>query len=105
MMMNICRGDDFRGFNGHFTRSRGTVASPNLVLWERQHTDDQTIAGCTQVIKSGRESQRNLATAYFNRALAYGHKGDLDHAIADYTQGIQLQSERVQGLHQPRPRI
>jgi hypothetical protein len=28
---HVCRGDDFRGFNGHFTCSRGTVASPNLV--------------------------------------------------------------------------
>ena len=53
-------------------------------------TDDQTIAGCAQVIQSGRENHRDLASAYFNRGLAYGHKGDFDHAVADYTQGIQL---------------
>ena len=70
-------------------------------------TDDQTIAGCTKLIQSGRENQRDLASAYFNRGLAYkaksdlamaytirgvayGLKGDFDRAIADYTQAIQL---------------
>src|SRR5262249_56625111 len=53
-------------------------------------TDDQVIAGCTQVIQSGRASHGNLASAYFNRGLGYRHKGDPDRAIADYTQAIQL---------------
>src|SRR5262249_22792678 len=52
-------------------------------------TDDQVIAGCTQVIQSGRASHGNLASAYFNRGLGYRHKGDPDRAIADYTQAIQ----------------
>jgi tetratricopeptide (TPR) repeat protein len=50
-------------------------------------TDVQTIAGCTLVIQSGRES---LASAYFNRGIAYKNKSDFDRAIADYTQAIQL---------------
>lgn len=53
-------------------------------------TDVETIAGCTLVILSGRESQRNLASAYFNRGIAYKNKGDFDRAIADFTQAIQL---------------
>jgi lipoprotein NlpI len=53
-------------------------------------TDVETISGCTLVILSGRESQRNLASAYFNRGIAYKNKGDFDRAIADYTQAIQL---------------
>ena len=53
-------------------------------------TDVETIAGCTLVILSGRESQRNLASAYFNRGIAYKNKADFDRAIADYTQAIQL---------------
>jgi spermidine/putrescine-binding protein len=43
-------------------------------------TDDQTIAGCTQVIQAGRENKKDLAGAYFNRGLAYKAKSDLDHA-------------------------
>ena len=52
--------------------------------------DDQTIAGCTRVIQSGRENQRDLASAYFNRGLAYGHKGDFDRAIRDFDQAIKI---------------
>lgn len=53
-------------------------------------TDDQTIAGCTRVIQSGRENQRDLASAYFYRGVAYGHKGDFDHAIRDFDQVIKI---------------
>jgi len=53
-------------------------------------TDDQTIAGCTRVIQSGRENQRDLASAYFNRGVAYGHKGDFDRAIRDFDQAIKI---------------
>jgi len=53
-------------------------------------TDDQTIAGCTRVIQSGRENQRDLASAYFNRGVAYGYKGDFDRAVRDFDQAIKL---------------
>jgi len=53
-------------------------------------TDVETISACTLVILSGRESQRNLANAYFNRGIAYKNQRDFDRAIADYTQAIQL---------------
>jgi tetratricopeptide (TPR) repeat protein len=58
-------------------------------------TDDQRIAGCTQVIESEWETQKDVASAYFNRGLAYQHKGDLNRAIADYTQAVQLNPTAV----------
>src|ERR1700745_3147273 len=72
---------------------------------DQNSTDDQTIAGCTAVIKSGRDSQHRLAVDYYNRATrrtpkyaaaynnrgrAYADKGDHDRAIADYNQAIRL---------------
>ena len=51
---------------------------------------DQQIKSCTALIQSGRETAHNRAVAHDNRGLAYLVKGDVDRAIADYTQAIQL---------------
>ena len=51
---------------------------------------DTAIRGCTAVIQSGREDQRNLAIAFNNRGLAYYGKGDYETAIADLTQAVKL---------------
>jgi tetratricopeptide (TPR) repeat protein len=44
------------------------------------------IKGCSNIILR----DPNDATAYHNRAVAYGLAGDLDHAIADYTKAIDI---------------
>jgi len=56
------------------------------------HADpDRQIRGCTQVIERGKkESRKNRAIAYFNRGVAYRKKGEVDRAIADYTEAIAL---------------
>src|SRR5215831_15970700 len=51
---------------------------------------DLQIGGCTTVIQSGKESQKNLSIAFNNRGNAYHAKGDDDRAIADYTMSIKL---------------
>ena len=51
--------------------------------------DDQ-IAGCTAVIRSGIANDKELAALFNYRGVAYKAKGDLDHAIADYTEAIRL---------------
>ena len=51
---------------------------------------DLAISGCTAVIRSGKESPKNLARAFHNRANAYSDKGDKDRAIADYNEAIRL---------------
>jgi tetratricopeptide (TPR) repeat protein len=51
---------------------------------------DQRIDGCSSIIQSGRETQRNLAVAYYSRGLAYYDKGDDDRAIAEYNEAIRL---------------
>jgi tetratricopeptide (TPR) repeat protein len=51
-------------------------------------TDDQ-IAACTAVIDSGIPNDKELAALFNYRGVAYKAKGDLDHAIADYTEAIR----------------
>ena len=50
--------------------------------------DDQ-IAGCTAVIQSGIPNDKELAALFNYRGVAHKAKGDLDHAIADYTEAIR----------------
>jgi tetratricopeptide (TPR) repeat protein len=50
--------------------------------------DDQ-IAACTAVIRSGIPNDKELAALFNYRGVAYKAKGDLDRAIADYTEAIR----------------
>ena len=49
------------------------------------------IKGCSKII----ERDPNDATAYHNRAAAYGLAGDIDNAIADYTKVIEIAPNNV----------
>ena len=58
-----------------------------------QPTADQTIAGCSTVITSGRLSGKDLNVAYINRGIAYHTKREYDRAIQDYDEAIRLDPE------------
>ena len=51
---------------------------------------DRRIAGCTKIIKSGKETPEKLATAFNNRGNAHHNKGDYDLAVQDFDQAIKL---------------
>src|SRR4051812_48241305 len=51
---------------------------------------DERIAGCTQIINSGRARPRDRATAFYRRGQAYFQKEAYDRAIADFTSAIRL---------------
>jgi tetratricopeptide (TPR) repeat protein len=53
---------------------------------------DSVIASCTAII----ERDPNFAPAYFNRGVAYAHKGEHDKAIADYSKTIELDPKVTQ---------
>ncbi|MFL6799112.1 MAG: tetratricopeptide repeat protein [Xanthobacteraceae bacterium] len=53
-------------------------------------TLDQRIAGCSAVIRAGRDKGEKLAEAFQSRAIAYRLKGDYDRAIQDYGHAIKL---------------
>ena len=54
------------------------------------NTPDVSIAGCTKIIKVGKQSVRNIAGAHFFRGNSYQAKGDLKRAVADYNKAITL---------------
>jgi len=57
-----------------------------------QHKDPQVrIKGCSDII----QRNPNDATAYHNRAVAYGLAGDIDKAIADYTKTIEIKPDNA----------
>ena len=51
---------------------------------------DLQINGCTAIIKSKRQSRKDLAGAFNNRCLAYSDKKEFDRAIADCNEAIRL---------------
>jgi tetratricopeptide (TPR) repeat protein len=51
---------------------------------------DQQINGCTESIRSGRWSGKNLAWAYGNRCIAYKDKKQYDRAMVDCNQALKL---------------
>jgi len=52
--------------------------------------DDVAIAACTRAIDSGTYEGRDLSRLHNSRGIAWHDKGDLDRAIADYSEAIRL---------------
>jgi Tetratricopeptide repeat len=72
------------------------VAAPAMGASQKAHEDcdaddpDRNIAGCTRIVEDDAEGDTMRAVAYVARGLAWQAKGDLDHALADYTDAIRL---------------
>src|SRR5262249_35076918 len=80
------------------------VTAPALaagqVDWDACKGDDpdRSIAACTRIIQGRGETAQRLANAHYNRGVAYKDKGDLDRAIADFTEAIRLNPRHVMAL-------
>ncbi len=72
---------------GLWVPARAQQSQDRTSCYDEKNNAEQTIAGCTALIQSGREI---LAVEYYNRGIAWRHKGDNDQAIADYTEAIRL---------------
>ena len=59
----------------------------------KDYAPDIVNAACTEAIRSGRWSGKQLAWAYSNRGIAYVHKGDKDRALTDFNEAIRLNPE------------
>ena len=58
-------------------------------------SDDLAVAACSRAIASGEFRGEELAKIYANRGTEYKNKGDLDRAIADYSEAIRLDPKYV----------
>src|ERR1041385_6001421 len=54
---------------------------------------DAQVAACTRLVSSGRYHGNDLAVYLYNRGVAYGRKGDLDKALADYDRSLAINSK------------
>ena len=79
--------DIFSGGAANAQLSRAWTRCAN----KEKASPDLQISGCTTVIQSGKETQKNRAVAYTNRGNAYLGKKDYDRAIADYNKAIELE--------------
>jgi tetratricopeptide (TPR) repeat protein len=61
----------------------------NMVRCERGNADI-AIGGCTELIQSGWETDRNLAVSFFHRGRAYFRMQDYDRAVQDFDDAIRL---------------
>ena len=57
----------------------------------QQKDPQRRIKSCSDII----QRDPNDATAFHNRAVAYGLAGDVDHAIADYTKTIEMRPDNA----------
>ena len=68
---------------------------------DQNERDDLRIAGCTRVINARDGSVRNSADAYNQRGIAWKNKGEIDKAIADYSQSIRTDPKLSARWHNP----
>jgi len=69
--------------------------------WEKCKAEDPdtSIAGCTALIQAGQESTVDLASAYFDRGIAYRDKKEYDLALQDLDQALKLKPDFAGALN------
>lgn len=70
-----------------------SAADDGSVCGDRQADDAERQAACTRAITSGALDGPALAMAHFNRAKTHERRGDLDAALADWTQAIRARPD------------
>jgi tetratricopeptide (TPR) repeat protein len=60
-----------------------------------EYSPAQEIDGCSALIFSGQWAGKALAPAFYNRAQAYARISDHYHAIADYSDAIELDADNI----------
>jgi tetratricopeptide (TPR) repeat protein len=65
--------------------------SPAWVACVSHPVDQTRVQACTSLIESGHESRRNIAVAYFNRAVAFDDEGEHQLAIDDDSWVLRVQ--------------
>lgn len=79
--------------SGHFPAAAQTLQERLLCQGEEGATVAQRIEACSAGIKAAKEKGDKLAEFFYNRGIAYRLKGELDHAIQDYSQAIKINAK------------
>jgi tetratricopeptide (TPR) repeat protein len=70
-----------------------SASAADKSVWDKCNqirNTDASIAACTQILEAPGETASDRAIAYSIRGGVYQAKGDSDHAIADFTQAIEI---------------
>src|SRR5690242_10315007 len=60
---------------------------------------DAAIAACSKIIAASKAKTNDLASTYYNRAIAYRQKGDLDNALSDYNDAIKINPKHARAFN------
>ena len=73
-----------------FSPAHGEAQSDQNPCYDPKASADETIAACSELLRSGSLSDKGTAIAYYNRGIGYHAKGQEDLAIADYTAALRI---------------
>ena len=60
---------------------------------------DAAIAACGKIISASKAKTNDLASTYYNRAIAYRQKNDLDNALSDYNDAIKINPKHARAFN------
>src|SRR3954449_7760723 len=67
------------------------AAQENAAVCKDESTPaDTAIAACSKIIAASKAKTNDLASTYYNRAIAYRQKNDFDNALSDYSDAIKI---------------
>src|SRR5262245_38068459 len=69
-----------------------TPLAPKLTPWEDCFSQiaEERIAGCTFVLEQEERDSADRVTAFINRGVAYGQRGDMGLAIDEFDRALEL---------------
>src|SRR3954467_5590991 len=76
------------------------AAQENAAVCKDESTPpDTAIAACSKIIAASKAKTNDLASTYYNRAIAYRQKNDLDNALSDYSDAIKINPKHARAFN------
>src|SRR5215207_8169312 len=70
--------------------ARAHAADDWDICRDENASPDAAITACTKLVNPRRSKGNELALAYYNRAISYKQKGDIERALNDYNESIRI---------------
>jgi tetratricopeptide (TPR) repeat protein len=86
-----------KGASGLFVGAPGGGGADSQDEDDCTHSEDaaKVIPACTRMAQDVNDSPHNRSVAYYDRGNAYKSRKDYDHALADYTEAINLDPQNA----------
>src|SRR5205814_4819976 len=104
--LRLCPGMPHLGRISSPCRALPRIAAPtagaqeNAAICKDENTGpDAAIAACTRIISTSKAKTNDLASTYYNRAIGYRQKNDLDNALSDYSDAIKINPKHARAFN------